>query len=597
MLEAVLPKLHSVEQQAGVCAAGTLSHCRVSGMNPDTLTCVREDFPEWHVATDSAHGYTAIITQGTDENSTLREAITPPEVPEGYAVRITPEDIHIEGSDAAGLWYGLQTLRVLLDAGTGELPCGEIVDWPVIRQRGIHIDLKGCQPQFARLLETVKWLSRVKINTILLEIEDKYAFRTAPEVAVPEAYSYEQMRALSVACQARHIQVIPKLQCLGHVDYLLRHERFRALREDGHPYQYCPRNPDGFTLWSAMAEELLDAFREHDYFHIGADEAGNLGQCPVCREYPRADTFIHRVRQCIDFITAHGKTPIMWEDILRNLHGLLDPAELERTWSLGQDAVLMYWAYGYGGAGNAFPFLPRYLEKGLQVWGASGLSGCGPSWVQNVPPLPERAKNIAAWTATANEFNLPGVVATAWTRIASADPPAEPLDSCWFTMLYAAESMWAGHERDLEPFCQVAHQLLFGEEIAGGLLHYLLDGNTTGLLPNENNAATRNGERLRLLTAAARYDDHEGLRKELYTYLHMYHDRLGAQLADYRVSMLRRKVTAFRESWEHQRTPFREALAALYEPSTVEDILLSRFGRDEVLLQEMETLLSSTAPV
>jgi hypothetical protein len=248
----------------------------------------------------------------------------------------------------------------------------------------------------------------------------------------------------------------------------------------------------------------------------------------------------------------------------------------------------MYWSYGYGGANNTFPFLQRYLDGGMRVWGASGFSGCGPSWVQNVPPLAERALNIAAWTKAAVENKLEGVVATGWTKIASADPPAEPIEACWFTMLYAADSMWAGRERELTTFCHDAYRSFFGGTLPAGLLDYLLQQRITGLWDEAPFTVPRNADRLRLLLAAARYDELARQRSFIYETLHMYHGLLGENLADYRREMVKGRVAEFRRLQETCRAQYHAALATLAGSTTTTAILQSRFGRDEVLLKELE---------
>jgi hypothetical protein len=558
---------------------------------------LREDLPLCRVqAVKAAPGTFSAVFTAAGAKPHRSPAAWPELKPQGYAVRLAPDRVEVRAADAAGLWYGLHTLTQLAMLGEGVLPTGEILDWPAIPFRGIHVDLKGCQPKFEQLEHICRLLATHRVNAILLEVEDKFAYVCAPEAGVPTAYSAAQFRRLGELCAALGIQVIPKLQCLGHADYLLKHERYRALRENGHPYQYCPRNEDGMKLWRGMAGELMDCFPGHAFFHIGGDETGNLGECEVCRGYSKAESYVHRVQQCIDVVRRAGRQAMMWEDILRNLHGHLKPGDLEKTWTLGRHAILMYWAYGYGGQNNTFPFLAPYLEQGMKVWGASGYSGCGPSWIQNVPPLAERALNLAAWTKTAIEHRLQGVVATGWTRIASADPPAEMIDACWFPILYAAESMWTGRERHLDAFVSAASRALFGcETPCAGFLKSM----NAADLPREDApfAVRREAARFELLRAAARYAAHENARRNLADALHIYHGRLGGAMPDYRIGMLRGRLQAFRGSLDQCRGDYEKALAALYEAGTVQDVITSRFGRDAALAEEAEALLARTRPV
>ena len=83
----------------------------------------------------------------------------------------------------------------------------------------------------------------------------------------------------------------------------------------------------------------------------------------------------------------------MWDDIIRNAGHTFTPEEEEDLRrELGRKTVLMYWAYGYGGVGNEFPYLDELRKDGLRAWGASGFSGCD-NWAGSVPPLEIRGKN------------------------------------------------------------------------------------------------------------------------------------------------------------------------------------------------------------
>lgn len=171
----------------------------------------------------------------------------------------------------------------------------------------------------------------------------------------------------------------------------------------------------------------MECFAEHGpYFHIGADESDKLGECPECRKLGAAGSYAHKVGACIDFVRGKGWTPVMWDDIIRNANKTFSPEEEAAVRSrLGKDAVIMYWAYGYGGRDNQFPYLDEFRDAGMQVWGASGYAGCD-NWAGSVPPMAYRALNIDAWIQASVESGLECHCSTGWTRIGSADCPAEP---------------------------------------------------------------------------------------------------------------------------------------------------------------------------
>ena len=594
MYAGILPHPQEYETGTGTLAPERVTQCRVSGLAPSTLAILDPQLPGIAVERVDEEGFRAVLGPS---NATLcvseHVANAAPEREEGYLLRITPDRVEIAARDAAGLWYGFQTLRQALRSGG--LPVGEVRDWPAIRRRGVHIDLKGYQPKFDRLLELCDLLAEHKINTILLEVEDKYAFSSAPGVGVERAYTREQFRRLSVECAARFIQVIPKLQCLGHVDYILTHEQYAHLRENGHPYQYCPRNDEAAALWKGMAEELIDCFREHDYFHVGADETANLGECPVCAPYSKAQSYVHMVGRCIDVVLEAGKRPIMWEDILRNAHGHLTTEELRTTWTLGGKCILNYWSYGAWAAGQEAPMLPAYLDAGMTVWGASAFSGAGPTMIEDVPPLTERAANIAGWTRLAQQRDLAGVIATSWTKFRSGDPPAESMEAAWVTLLFAAESMWWGKERGLEEFCRVMSTAFWGIDITPDYGRFLRTMNSADL-PRDAPVLrpTRNAERLRLLLAGCEFFHHTRIRSDVYYLMHMYHDTFGRKQPDYILDRNRVVNDRLRESIERRGRMLEEALAVFYDRASVAEVMGSRFGRDRELVRQMDGLIDRT---
>ena len=58
---------------------------------------------------------------------------------EGYRLSIRPDEVRLIGADAAGVFYGAQTLKQIARqaAGTGALPCVDILDWPDFANRGV----------------------------------------------------------------------------------------------------------------------------------------------------------------------------------------------------------------------------------------------------------------------------------------------------------------------------------------------------------------------------------------------------------------------------------------------------------------------------
>lgn len=588
-METNLPKLipapQSLTLTGGTCRLTGFSSILFSGSEDAAPALLRGRFPQASFSVDS-RGFTAVI--GAE-----LPAAELPDRPDAYVLTAAESGIRIDSVSAAGLFYGVCTLMQFPD----EVPCMTVTDYAVIPLRMIHWDLKGYLPKFSVLLDEMRILASYKINSVLLEIEDKYIYKCAPDIAVPGAYTYAQFRELSRTAAALHIRIVPKLQSIAHVDYILKHEKYRSLRENGHVFQYCPSNPDVKALWEAMCTELTDVFREHKgLFHIGADEPGNLGECPECAKLGAAGAYAKRVGESLDFVRAQGWTPVMWDDIVRNSNGLFTPAEeKELLTGLCRGAVLMYWNYGYGGKNNVFPYIDKFRASGLRVFGASGYAGCD-NWAGSIPPLAYRGLNIDAWTKAAMENGLECVCATGWTRIGSADCPAEPQESCWATILYAANSMWNGRPRDYGLFLADLFPLFYGCEAEPALADTLMRiaAHPYDFAHALQDAKETDAPRMRFLRISAALESLAGQRTRLLNYMQYYNAKLGRAMEDYRMSLLCRYSKELKDNLAAWKSAAAEVLALYYEPVTADEIIVTRFGYLEKLAAEFSALVDRT---
>ena len=85
----------------------------------------------------------------------------------GYVLSVTTEGAVVAGFDAAGAFYGVQSLLQVIDCEDGVVSIDgmEVRDWPFKEVRGIHLYMPGREqiPFFKRL---VAWLARMKYNAL-----------------------------------------------------------------------------------------------------------------------------------------------------------------------------------------------------------------------------------------------------------------------------------------------------------------------------------------------------------------------------------------------------------------------------------------------
>lgn len=148
-----------------------------------------------------------------------------------------------------------------------------------IAQRLVHFDLKGAPPRVAYFDELLPLLRRLGATGLLIEYEDMFPFHDELEpIAARNAYSLGDVEHLLTAARKNGLEVIPLVQTFGHMEYVLKLERFRALRESPlDPSAICPSKAESFSLITAMIDQVMAAHRGVKNLHIGCDEVRRSG--------------------------------------------------------------------------------------------------------------------------------------------------------------------------------------------------------------------------------------------------------------------------------------------------------------------------------
>jgi hypothetical protein len=234
--------------------------------------------------------------------------------------------------------------------------------------RGFHIDLKAQTMEMLALREMAKELSEMGINALLMEWEAAFPFDDNATICNPYSYTPKEIAGFIDYCSELGVDVIPLQQCFGHIEYILRHQRYANLRENNSPEisQLCPLNPLTAEVFTGIIAEVAAA-HPSEYFHIGGDETFLLGQCPECRrfaeEHGKSRLFVDYVVKMCEAVTALGKRPILWADII-----IKYPDAVDR---LPENTILMDWNYGWDI--KHFGDIDKIYASGLEIWSAPAL--------------------------------------------------------------------------------------------------------------------------------------------------------------------------------------------------------------------------------
>ena len=125
-----------------------------------------------------------------------------PKLPQrqGYQLATSRKKLIIKSDSEDGLFYGSQTLLQLIkkDASIHIVPGIVITDWPDIEKRAVHYDTKHHQDKASYVKSFIKELAGYKINLLVWEWEDKFAYPSHPEIGAPGAFTMSEMQELTL---------------------------------------------------------------------------------------------------------------------------------------------------------------------------------------------------------------------------------------------------------------------------------------------------------------------------------------------------------------------------------------------------------------
>ncbi|MDA9035712.1 beta-N-acetylhexosaminidase [Flavobacteriaceae bacterium] len=202
--------------------------------------------------------------------------------PEGYHLEISAHQILITAKDRAGLLYGFSTLEQLMEDAKDQnvaLPICKIKDYPLLAFRAIHLDIKHHREKIYYYYDLMDRLKKYKINGIILEFEDKIKYAKHPLIGTQEALSISEWKKLSEYAHARNIQISPLVQGLGHASYILKHEKYKDLRDDPeNDWAFNPLDPRTYELQFDLYHDAMKATPHGKYLHVGGDEVQTTGR-------------------------------------------------------------------------------------------------------------------------------------------------------------------------------------------------------------------------------------------------------------------------------------------------------------------------------
>ena len=292
---------------------------------------------------------------------------------QGYRLSISSEGIVIAGGDLAGVFYGVQTLRQLLQTQGPTLPQLVIDDWPDYPARGVMHDIsRGKVPTMETLYDLIDMLASWKVNQFQLYIEHTFAYeqhRQVWENASP--LTAEDILALDAYCRERHIDLVPNQNSFGHMENWFVHPQYRHLAEieceftapwgvPHLPSTLSPAVPETLPFIEGLYAELLPNFTSK-MFNIGCDETFELGlgrSKSLVEQEGKGRVYLEFFQEVCRLAQGHERTIQFWPDIISQYPELIP--------ELPKDIIALEWNYeaGYDFLGKTKP----YAEAGIPFY-------------------------------------------------------------------------------------------------------------------------------------------------------------------------------------------------------------------------------------
>lgn len=344
------------------------------------------------------------------ESGTELEIRCKQSVSEGYTLKIQADKIVIDGDSPAGTFYGIQTLRQLLEQEN--VPCMIIDDAPGFEYRGFYHDVtRGKIPTVETLKALIDQMAYYKMNSLQLYIEHTFPFKEFGEYVEKNGYiTPDEIKELDDYCYENFIEFIPSIATFGHLYELLEQEQYRELQEiqdyqEDQLYWYQrmmhhtinPTDERSMEIVKSMIDQFMPLFRTNK-FNICCDETFDLAK-GVHKDQDTGKLYIDFVKKIIEYLQSKGKTVMMWADIL-----LKHPETIDE---LPEDIEFLNWSYAAEPEEEPFEKFGNINRTQIVCPGTS-------SWLGLVEDVQIAGMNILKLGEYGYKYHAKGMLNTNW---------------------------------------------------------------------------------------------------------------------------------------------------------------------------------------
>ncbi len=354
---------------------------------------------------------------------------------EGYSIIINDQKIEIFSPSLRGLLYGLTYLESLILKNQGEIPIGEIHNWPDLKIRALHLAGKATK---AQIEEWIKKARFAHFNTLVIRI-GKPIFRkkvwkkfkkNSDKLTLNWFFKLKEIITLDDFKEIINYAKENGLEIIPQIDFLTHQKTFIA---DIYPefmfniFTYDPRKDKLYTtVIFPFIDELISVIHPKA-IHIGHDEVAGWNKWFLKKFNVKmlpSSLFLKDIVKLYDYLNKKGINVWMWGDMLlspeeclseirKSCHGVEDYSKLRKL--LPKDIVICDWHY----------FSEASVFNSAFLFTKDGYKVIGTTWFKE-----KTIKKFSKYITTLPYNNL-GMMATTWIGSLRGKYKARNIEVSW----------------------------------------------------------------------------------------------------------------------------------------------------------------------
>lgn len=296
----------------------------------------------------------------------------------------------------------------------------EVFEDGFFKTTGVMVDTsRGGVPKVETLHKMTDYLALMGYNMLLLYTEDTVEIKNHPYFGYMRGrYTKEELCRIDDYAYEYGIEVIPCLECYGHMEQYLQWEEAVDIRDTERVL--LAREEKTFKFLEELISETSSCFRSNR-IHIGMDEAWNMGRGEFLTKngyVEPIDIFNEYMQRLIQITNKYNLTPMMWADMYFRVNNTADLYYEEETEipeatkkCIPKEVQLVFWHYGEKPKCDEY-MLEKHKELNRDIIFAGGLW----SWIGHFPENNYSFETTRFSLNACRKYGVREMMTTIWTN-------------------------------------------------------------------------------------------------------------------------------------------------------------------------------------